>query len=185
MLPRDRYVASDIHPDYLHYLRNLSSGKPYLEVARVDLESSADLEALGDRFDTVLCLNVLEHVADPAAALRNIHAALAPGGRLVLYVPQKQSRYCSLDRALEHRCRYERAGLEAELTEAGFRIESCRGFNRSGVPGWLWNGKLLRRTRFSRWQLKIFDVLVPLLRRIDRVFPWPGLGLIAVARRPA
>ncbi len=183
LVPRDRYVASDLNPDYLHYLRNLGAGKPYLEVARVDAGQEEDFAGLEGRFDTVICLNVLEHVADPAAVLRNLWSALEPGGRLVLYVPQGARRFSSLDRALEHRCRYERAQLVGELEAAGFTVESCRGFNRAGVPGWWWNGRVLRRTRFSRFQLKVFNALVPLLRRVDRFLPWKGLGLLAVARR--
>ena len=42
LLPRDSWVASDINPNYLHYLRNLTAAKPYLEVQRVDVERSED-----------------------------------------------------------------------------------------------------------------------------------------------
>ena len=129
-------------------------------------------------------MNVLEHVRDPLLALRNMHAALQPGGRLLLYVPQGQRLYSSLDEVLGHRTRYDRTMLERELGETGFRLEELRDFNRAGVPGWWLNGRLLRRRHFSRIQLKLFNVLVPLVRRADRLLPWPGLGMIAVARRP-
>jgi SAM-dependent methyltransferase len=185
LLPRDRYVASDINPHYLDYLRNFALGKPYLEIARIDLESADDFEARLGAFDTVVCLNVLEHVRDPLAALRNIHSALEPGGRAVLYVPQGQWLYSSLDEVLGHRCRYSRSALQGELEQTGFEVESMRSFNRFGVPGWLWNGKLLRRRSFGRLQLKVFDWLTPILRRVDRMVPTPGLGLIAVARKRA
>src|SRR6185436_17459817 len=97
LLPRDFYVASDINPNYLDYLRNLAIGKPYLDIDRVDLEGPACFEPWKEKFDTVVCLNVLEHVRDPAISLRNIHGALEPGGRLVLYVPRNQKLYSSLD----------------------------------------------------------------------------------------
>ena len=183
LVPREEYVASDINPDYLHYLGNLGSGKPYLEVARVDAGDAGDFVGLEERFDTVVCLNVLEHVPDPAATLQNLRSALEPGGRLVLYVPQGPRLFSSLDRALEHRCRYARAQLLEELEEAGFTVESCRDFNRAGMPGWWWNGRVLERTGFGRVQLKIFNALVPVLRVVDRLLPWKGLGLITVARR--
>src|SRR4029079_18260338 len=93
------------------------------------------------KFDTVVCLNVLEHVKDPHVALANMHRALAPGGRLVLYVPQGAALYSSLDEVLGHRCRYEKAQLAAELQAAGFTAESFRDFNRASVPGWFWNGR--------------------------------------------
>ena len=184
LTPRDVYVASDVNESYLGYLNNFATGKPYLKVARVDLADRATFDALEDRFDTVICLNVLEHVADPIAALRNIHGALMGGGRVVLYVPAGQWLYSSLDDALSHRCRYSPAMLRAELETAGFEVEHLQSFNRTSVPSWWWNGKVLRRRMFGRVQLKIFDLMVPIVRRLDRFLPWPGLGLIAVARRP-
>ncbi|HXT50600.1 MAG TPA: glycosyltransferase [Thermoanaerobaculia bacterium] len=185
LLPRERYVASDINSHYLHYLRNATVGKPYLEVARVDLEDPACFAQFSGQFDCVVCLNVLEHVRDPLQSLRNAHSALAPGGRLVLYVPQGQGLYSTLDEALAHRIRYDRRMLADELARAGFALERCEDFNRASVPAWWLNGKVLRRRNFSRLQLKGYDWMVPLLRRFDRWIPWRGLGLIAVARKPA
>ncbi|HVS62534.1 MAG TPA: glycosyltransferase [Thermoanaerobaculia bacterium] len=183
LLPRDLHVASDVNPHHLHYLTNLAAGKPYLQVARIDLEDRNDFEEWRGRFDTVLCLNVLEHVGDPLVALRNMFEALAEGGRLVLYVPAGQARFSSLDQVLGHRCRYDPAMLRQELEETGFEVELLRDFNRAAVPGWWWNGKVRRRRYFSRMQLKLFDLATPVVRRLDRLLPWRGLGLIAVARK--
>ncbi len=184
LVPRDRYLASDINSAYLAYLQNLSVGKPYLEVGLLDLEKDAGFEAVAGQFDTVICLNVLEHVQDPVAALQRMRGALQPGGRLVVYVPVGPYLYSSLDEALGHRCRYTADSLKAELETAGFQVEETRPFNRVSVPAWWFNGKVLRRRSFSRVQLKLFDLMVPILRRLDRFLPWPSLGLIAVAKKP-
>lgn len=184
LLPRDRYLATDVNPHYLDYLRNFVVGKPYLQVERVDLEAQGDFEPLAGGFDTVICLNVLEHVRDPAVAVANMARALAPGGRLVLYVPQGQRLYGTLDEVLEHRCRYDRRMLVGEIEAAGLELEHVQDFNRFSVPGWWLNGRVLNRRRFSRWQLKVLDVAMPVIRRVDSLLPWPGLGLVAVARRP-
>jgi SAM-dependent methyltransferase len=183
LVPRDTYLASDINPHYLDYLKNLALGKPYLQVARLDLDDPAGFAPWAGAFDTVVCLNVLEHVPDPDRALANLQRVLAPGGRVVLYVPQGQQRYSSLDEVLGHRCRYSKEILRQELERAGFVLETLRDFNRAGVPGWWLNGKILKRRHFGRTQLKIFNLAVPLLRCLDRLFPWSGLGIIAVARR--
>lgn len=183
LLPRDFYLASDINPHYLDYLRNLALGKPYLAVDRIDLQDPKCFEPWVGRFDTVVCLNVLEHVADPLLALRNIHSALQPGGRLVLYVPQGQKLYSSLDEVLGHRVRYDRDMLAEELRSTGFELEHMRDLNHFGVPGWFLNGRLLKRRHFSRSQLKIFNMMVPMIRRIDSAVPGRGLGIIAVSRK--
>lgn len=183
LLPRDLYVASDINPHYLAYLKNLALGKPYLRIARLDLEDTAEFAEWAGEFDTVVCLNVLEHVGDPLRALRNMRAALRPGGRLVLYVPQGQWLYSSLDEVLGHRCRYSKEQLAAELRDSGFRLDRLRDFNRVAVPGWWLNGKLLRKREFGRLQLKLFNMSVPLLRGLDHLVPGPGLGIIAIATR--
>jgi 2-polyprenyl-3-methyl-5-hydroxy-6-metoxy-1,4-benzoquinol methylase len=182
MIPRDHYLATDIAPHYLDYLRSFALSKPYLEVRRIDLQDPGAFTPLAGRFDTVICLNVLEHVADPIGALRNMHRALGAGGRLILYVPQGQGLYSSLDEVLGHRCRYSAEQLRRELVEAGFVVERLVPFNRAGTPGWYLNGRVLRRTRFDPVQMKVFNQLVPIVRRIDRFLPWPALGLIAVAR---
>jgi glycosyltransferase involved in cell wall biosynthesis len=184
LIPRDLYMATDINPNYLDYLRNFALGKPYLRVEPLNLERSEDFAPWAGQFDTVVCLNVLEHVADPIGSLRNLRRALAPGGRLLLYVPQDQALYSTLDEALGHRCRYEPELLKRELAEAGFVLERFEPFNRFGRPGWWLNGRVLKRRHFSRVQLKVLDMLVPLVRRLDRWLPWKGVGLVAVARRP-
>ena len=180
-IPRDLYVASDINPNYLDYLRSYAVGKPYLEVHEADV--SRDLAKWEARFDTVLMINVLEHVPDPAAALKNIRRSLAPGGRAVILVPQHPGLYGTIDEALHHRERYTRAGLERQLVDAGFTVERIFDFNRTTVPAWWVNGKVLKRRVFSRVQLKFFDMSMPIVRRIDRLWPWSGQSLIALARR--
>lgn len=181
LIPRERYVALEADPHLAGYLRNLALGRPYLSVEQVGAEDSAWFDRHAGGFDTVICLHVLEHVADPVRALRNARTALAAGGRLVLYVPQGPALFSRLDEGLGYRRRYDRAELERQLAEAGLTLDRCRPFNRAGTPGWWLNGRLLGRRRISRLQRKVFDVMVPALARVDRFLPWPGLGLVAVA----
>jgi SAM-dependent methyltransferase len=181
LIPRERYVALEDDANLADYLRNLSLGRPYLTVEEVAADDASWFERNAGRFDTVLCLHVLEHAADPVAALRNARTALAPGGCVVLYVPQGPGLASKLDKGLGYRRRYDRAELERQVAEAGLTLQQSRSFNRAGALGWWLNGRVLARTRISRTQRKVFDLLVPLLTRLDRLLPWPGLGLIAVA----
>ena len=134
--------------------------------------------------DSVVCLNVLEHVEDEMAGLRNIYAALRPGGRAIVLVPHGQEIYGSLDTALGHFRRYSREELQRKMEQAGFRVERILEFNRISRPAWYVNGRLLKRKTISRFQLRIFDSLVWLWRRIDRVLPWPPTSIIAIGVRP-
>ncbi len=182
LVPRDRYRATDINDDYLDYHRNFALGKPYLEVGALHAEASGDFAALEGQFDSVVCLNVLEHVDEPLRVIQNFHQALAPGGRAIVLVPAGPGRFNTLDRALGHRLRYTPAKLRELVMSAGFEAERLFDLNRAGVPGWRING-WLRRKSFSRVQLKIFNSLIWLLRRTDWMLPWRGLSLIAVCRK--
>ena len=183
LIPRDHYVASDINKSYLSYLRTLAAAKPYLDVEYIDLEVPSSFDGSEARFDTALCLNLLAQVDDPMVALHNLARALKPGGRVVLYVPQGQMLFSRIDEDLGHRCRYDRRMLIQELQGSGFTVEHLQDFNRVAAPVWWWNGRVLGRHDFSRVQLKMFDLLVPIFKRFDRFLLWPGLGLIAVARK--
>jgi SAM-dependent methyltransferase len=159
-------------------------GRPNLSIRHCDLCDAADFAPLRGKFDTVVSLNVVEHVKDDLGALRNIFSALEPGGRAIILVPQDQKAYGTLDEVLGHFRRYSEAQLRALMEAAGFEVERTIHFNRVTRPGWRLNGQVLRRRSFSRFQLRVFDALVPLWRRIDGYFPWPAVSVIAVGRVP-
>jgi SAM-dependent methyltransferase len=79
----------------------------------------------GQRFPAAYTLNVLEHIDDDVGALRLLHAALEPGGTLVVYVPAFQALYTSMDRKVGHVRRYRRNDLVQKVGAAGFRVEHC------------------------------------------------------------
>ncbi len=183
LIPREHYTATDINPHYLAYLNSLSEFRPYMDVATLDLDNPATFEGHEEKYDTVVCLNVLEHVPDEATALTNIRSALGEGGRAIILVPQGPWLYGTLDETLEHRCRYTRKTLTAALEAAGFEIERLFGFNKASMPGWWFNGKILRRRHFGRFQLKLVDWSVWLFKLLERILPWRGVSLIAIVRR--
>ena len=183
-LPKDRYAVTELEELHLEYLEPRFRGYPHVEVLRVDLQEQGDFDSLKGRFDTVLCLNVLEHVPRPEAGLANIYSALKPGGVAIVLVPQGRFLLGSLDRVLDHHERYSKKLLRERCEKAGFQVERLFDFNRISCLPWLVNGRVLRRKRFGRVQLKIFDSLVWLWRILDPFLPLPGLSIVAVARRP-
>lgn len=185
LLPRRKvYFATDVDDEHLARLRIRFQNKPNLSVRRCDLTNPEDFMPLAGRFDTVICLNVVEHVESDGLALKNIASALAEGGRAVILVPQGQSVYGTLDEVLGHYRRYSQAELQRKMEEAGLRVERMIEFNRITFLGWFLNGRILKKRAFGRFQLWAFDRLVWLWRRVDRWLPWPSVSLIAIGVKP-
>ena len=179
-VPRDMYLASDINPNYIHFLRGFAAGRPFMQVREINASEPACFQGLEEMFDTAVMVNVLEHVPDDLIALQNLWNSLQKGGKAVILVPQHPAIYGTLDEVLEHRERYTVEGLRQVMSKAGFEVEQIFDFNRVSVPGWWLNGKVLRKTSFSSFQLLILQILMPVFRRIDRFFPWGGLSIIGV-----
>jgi SAM-dependent methyltransferase len=182
---RTRYVATDLDEEHMARLKSRLQHRPNLETAICDLSSASDLQPFSDQMDTVICLNVLEHIEDDANGLRNIYASLRPGGRAIILVPHGQSIYGKLDEVLGHFRRYSNQQLHTRMEEAGFQVERILEFNRISRPGWYLNGKLLKKERITRLQLQIFDRTVWLWRKLDRWIPWPPTSIIAIGVKPA
>ncbi len=183
LLPKkEELIISDVDPVYLDILRVAFRDNDIVKIVNLDIQDHAGAAALGKgNCDTVVCLNILEHVEDDLKALENIHYMLAPGGKLILLVPQYQWLYGSYDRHAGHVRRYSRRELQQKLTAASFKILRFKNFNTLAMLGWWINSCLMQRTSMDRWQLKIYDTLVPLLRMVESLLPLPGISLICVA----
>jgi glycosyltransferase involved in cell wall biosynthesis len=183
-LGRDRYVASDVDSGHLMRLKASLKHRANVEIHSGDAVRSESFECFRGSMDSVVCLNMLEHVDDDLACARNMYDVLAGNGRAIVLVPQGPDLFGTLDEVLGHRRRYTRESLQDVLERAGFMVETMIGFNRVSWPAWYAAGKLLRRSRLNRGLLRIFDASVFLWRRIDRVLPLPPISLIAIARKP-
>jgi len=180
---RQIYMATDIDPEHLARLRVRFQNRPNVKLMRCDLGAPADFAALAGQADTVVCLNVLEHIADDAIGLANIAAALRAGGVAIVLVPQDQAIYGTLDEELGHTQRYSESELRAKMEAAGLGVERVLHFNRITRPGWWLSGRVFRRRSSSRVALWFFDRLVWLWRRIDRWLPWGAVSVIGIARK--
>jgi glycosyltransferase involved in cell wall biosynthesis len=183
LVPRTQYVASDINPLYLDALSGMSVERPYLKASYCDVTDIASFPRLEPGYDTVVCLNVIEHLESDRDALSNIRTVLADGGTAVILVPHNQWNYGTLDVVLGHYRRYTKESLRRVAEDAGFSVKDIFEFNRVGTPAWFLNGKILRRRTFGLFQIWMLDTLTPLFRRIDSLLPFPGLSLIAVLER--
>lgn len=183
MYGRDLIVAGDREIAYLDRLRNAFRRRPGILIEPVDLESDRLLELSHHRFDTVACINVLEHVDDDAAALRRVHTLLQPGGHVLIFAPADPSLFGSLDRALGHHRRYTKEELTSKLLQAGFDIVEIAYQNRMARIAWSINTRLLGRTSLPSAQSRLFDVFVPIFKAFDGKNPAKGLSIMAVGRK--
>lgn len=186
-LPGDStYVGLDIDPDCVARAaaRNPTDRFLVADVTDPGLARQLDAEAV----DTVLCINVLEHIEADTAAVANLLRVLAPGGYLLIFVPAFPALYSDLDRMAGHVRRYTRADVQ-RLAVDGAEVLSRRYFNAVGGLGWLAN-KALRHSSLNssavNSQIRLFDrFVVPLAKAVDlvghRVF---GQSMTCVLRKP-
>src|SRR5262249_2993819 len=158
---------------------------PNVAVQRIDPDDPAGFADLEGSVDTVLCIDLLEDIEDPDQVLEKLAATLKPGGRMVVLVPNLPALYGTLDRRLDHKRRYDSDSLARLLAAHGFAVDRMESFNKAALLPWWAYSKVFGAGRISKLVLKIFDKSVWLLRRLDAVMPWPGLSLIAVARKAA
>ncbi|MBI3710953.1 MAG: class I SAM-dependent methyltransferase, partial [Proteobacteria bacterium] len=147
-----------------------------------------DISGLGEAsVAAVFTLNVLEHIDDDLAALRAIHRALIPGGRLVIYVPAFPILYSSLDRVVGHHRRYRRETLLPLIAAAGFKLLHWSYRDSLGFFAGLAFRVVDPGTgRLGPAGVRLYDRLVfPLSRLCDHLCGrWFGKNLFIVACRP-
>jgi SAM-dependent methyltransferase len=137
-------------------------------------------------FDYIYTLNVLEHIENDAAALRDLHAKLAERGKLLIYVPAFPVLYTSMDAKVGHVRRYTRSMLMARVTAAGFRIERVAYADSIGFfATLLFKLSGNKDGNVSIAALKLYDRLVfPLSRALDLLTRrWFGKNLLLVCAR--
>lgn len=183
---RERLTVTDVDDTYLNLLAESYDGNEVVDCHRLDLTTDEDFNDIGEgKYDTVICLNVLEHIEDHEATLARMRRLLVPGGKLVLLVPQYSWLYGSFDEFLEHFRRYDRNEALALLQKTGYRNVKTFNFNALPILGWWLNAVVLKRQTMSKFQIKIFDMLVPFLRPIEAIVPGlPGMSLVCIAENP-
>jgi SAM-dependent methyltransferase len=164
-------------------LRERFRGAAGVRVHHGTLDSAG--EAAGA--DSIVLVNVLEHIEDDRALLHAAWKRLAPGGYLLLFLPALPALFGTLDEAFGHFRRYTRAELREKLRAAGFTIELLRYTNFVGVLSWFVAGRVLRKRTLSPGDVRLYDRwVVPWMSRVERVWSPPGgQNLIAVARKGA
>jgi len=135
--------------------------------------------------DTILCMNVLEHIENDIDAITIFYNALTLGGKLILVVPAHEWAFGAIDQAVGHFRRYSCKHLRSIVENAGFTSSFCYHFNPVGIAGWLWNAKCRKLKKQSDRQIFFFDkYIVPLQSLLERFIQLPfGQSLLLVAQK--
>jgi 2-polyprenyl-3-methyl-5-hydroxy-6-metoxy-1,4-benzoquinol methylase len=179
-------VSVDMEASFVEEARRRLAKFANVEVVCGDA-TQIELSAPNNRgFDTVILLDVLEHIELDVELLRRLYNRLSPGGHLIIKVPAMPSLYSPMDKAIGHWRRYNKSGLGSVMRQAGFDVVDVWQFNAFAVAGWWLNGRLLKRRSPPGEQIALFNRLVPILRPIDKVARrLCGISLIGVGRRPS
>jgi SAM-dependent methyltransferase len=184
LLSQGKVIATDVNEDYIRTVEDKFRGHPNLKgVFLLDIRQDPP-QNLGTSIDTIVCLNVLEHIEDDNDVLKIFYNLLPVGGRLIILVPALKVLYNVFDRQLGHFRRYSREELIQKIAGGGFRVIALRYFNLFGIFGWFVNGTLLKRRLLPARQVRIFNKMVPLFIRMEKVVPTlVGQSLIAVGEK--
>lgn len=167
------------------FASRLRSKYPQLELVQGTID---DVSAAWG-FDSILSINVLEHIKADERELSSYHQRLADRqGALCLFVPARPEIFGSIDHDFGHFRRYTRTELRTKLETAGFTIYRLVYFNLLGYFAWWWNFCLLKKRSFAAPLVRIFDrSIFPLQHQFEaRVFRPPiGQSLLAVATATA
>ncbi|MCE5299484.1 MAG: class I SAM-dependent methyltransferase [Spirochaetia bacterium] len=182
--PGRKITGIDIEESYVNIAVKKYEAVPSVTILKgdgLDLKSSME----GRTFDTVIMLNVLEHIRDDFASVAALKDILEPKGRAVILVPAMKFAFGELDRQLGHYKRYEKTDMALLFEKNGLETEALFYMNSVGSLGWWFNSKLLGCKKIPGVQADIVNgLLVPVLKPLEsRIRPGFGQSLIAVGRK--
>jgi SAM-dependent methyltransferase len=178
---------SDIDLEYVILLKKqFVNDKNVREILNIDLQLPDFLKqyrSLKEKYDTVVVLNVLEHLPDESLAIKNCRYLLKPGGTLVVLVPAYMLLYSPLDKQLGHFRRYRLHKLRKTLVENGMNPQKGFYFNSVGIIAWLY-AKIFSLGTVPMKEMSVFDRLVPIVKLTDRVLGRKvGLSVICISEK--
>ncbi len=181
LLNAERVVGLEPHAESLHEISRRFAEHLNISFAPHTIQHCPNEDIPAGSFDTVLCLNVLEHIEDDLIAVSRMRELCLDRGRVVMLVPAHMSAYGTMDQSFGHYRRYNRRGLRALFAEAGLKTTYSFYMNALGYFGWLWEGRVLRRRRISVSAARTFNRLVPFVDAIERVVRLPfGQSLVMI-----
>jgi SAM-dependent methyltransferase len=138
----------------------------------------------GQQFDTIIYIDVLEHVEDDKEELNRAAEHLRGGGHLIVLSPAHQWLYSPFDTAIGHFRRYNSSALR-KISPRSLQLERLRYLDCAGIILLAANAMLLRQSMPTKAQLRIWDCwFVPVSMVLDKLLMYSiGKTIIAVWRK--
>ncbi|HTL46814.1 MAG TPA: class I SAM-dependent methyltransferase [Verrucomicrobiae bacterium] len=184
-LNKECYLGFEPDPALAEYFQGRYAG-PTIRLSRFPdvTHPEAVLELRAHQIDTVLCVNVLEHIEDDARALSHMAQGLVPGGHVCLLVPALPFLFGALDTADGHLRRYTKKNLLRLARDAGLETVRCHYFNFAGLFGWFVKGKIFRQTRIAESDFGFMNLVLPAVSRLESLVKPPlGMSLAMVLKK--
>ena len=183
----DEVTLSDVDIGYIELLKEqFHCTKNVKEIIDIDLQLPDFLEKyapLKEKYNTVILLNVLEHLEFEDLAIQNCKYLLQTEGTLIILVPAYRFLYSQLDKELGHYRRYTARRIKNRVAKNGLSTEKIFYFNALGITAWLY-GKIFSLKRIPGFEMSMFDKLIWLAKTIDKiVFHKAGLSVICVSKK--
>lgn len=184
----DEIMLTDLREEYCLSLQHkFGSNQNLLGIDQLNLIHPEFEQTYSDhleKYDTVFALNVIEHIEDDDLAINNCKKLLRKDGHLIILVPSYQKLYNRFDKELGHFRRYTIESLSDLFLKNDLEIIHKKYFNFIGVFGWYISGGLLKKDTIPSNQMRIYNKLVPLWKRADRLLKNRiGLSTIVVGRK--
>ena len=166
------------------HLRQLDMGVA-LDLYHATFVEAADLIKSEQAPDSIIYVNVLEHIADDEGELDLVRRVLSESGRVFIFVPALKWLFSTFDEQVGRVRRYSKSELEQKLRRAGFKILSSAYFDFPGIFPWWLNYRVLRSVTMDPGAVRFYDqFIIPAVRRIESVIAMPiGKNLIAIAEK--
>ena len=166
------------------HLRQLDSGVT-VDLYHGTFIEAADLIKSEQAPDSIIYVNVMEHIADDEGELEVVRRTLSESGRVFIFVPALQWLFGAFDKRVGHVRRYSKSELEQKLHRAGFKIVRSTYFDSVGIAPWWLKYCLMKSDTMEPGAVRFYDrFIIPAVRRMESRISVPiGKNLIAIAEK--
>lgn len=189
----DLVVTADIFEDQINIMKQRFINKKNFRAILFDILNDDNIEDLKkDKFDTIILINVLEHLVDDKKAIERLKELITDDGHIIILVPALQSLYCFMDKNVSHHRRYNRGVLENLAKFYDLKVIENKYFNFFGIFPYYFKGKFSRNkhkggsfsTDLNENNSKIYNIASEILEPLEKIIkPCIGISEIIVLQK--